>query len=96
MSNAQTFVQFKVITPEVAEKLLKSKKETEELSMRDIHCPYCDYLIERVFSDISGHKEVYCKKCKKKYVLNLGYFRRQKELKYCVIEFPKRTKRMDR
>lgn len=93
MSNAQTFRQLKVLTPEVMEKLLKSKQEAELLTMRDIHCPYCGYLVDKVCSDISGHKQIYCKKCKQEYLINLGYFRRQKKLKYCVIKFPDKSKK---
>jgi len=34
------------------------------------YCPYCGYLVERVFSDITGHKTVFCKKCKEEYPAN--------------------------
>lgn len=57
-------------------KLRLSRSETEGLSLRDIRCPYCGYLVERVFSDVTGHKMVYCRKCKQEYPVNLGYFRR--------------------
>lgn len=57
-------------------KLRLSRSETEGLSLRDIRCPYCGYLVERVFSDVTGHKMVHCRKCKEEYPVNLGYFRR--------------------
>jgi phage FluMu protein Com len=57
-------------------KLRLSRHETEGLSLRDIRCPYCGYLVERVFSDVTGHKMVHCRKCKEEYPVNLGYFRR--------------------
>ena len=60
-------------------KLRLSRCETEGLSLRDIRCPYCGYLVERVFSDVTGHKMVHCRKCKKEYPVNLGYFRRHKQ-----------------
>ena len=59
-------------------KLQLSRSETEGMCLRDIHCPYCGYLVERVFSDATGHKMVFCKKCKEEYPVNLGYFRRVK------------------
>lgn len=75
------------------QKLLLSHLEAEDLNMRDIHCPYCSYLIERVYSDVSGHKEVYCQKCKRKYVINFGYFRRQKKFKYFCLTAPEDNKK---
>lgn len=57
-------------------KLRLSRSETEGLSLRDIHCPYCGFLVERVYSDVTGHKIVHCRKCKEEYPVNLGYFRR--------------------
>ncbi len=57
-------------------KLRLSRRETERLSLRDIRCPYCGYLVKRVFSDVTGHKMVHCRKCKEEYPVNLGYFRR--------------------
>ena len=64
------------VSEENLHKLRLSRSETEGLCLRDIHCPYCGYLVERVFSDITGHKMVFCKKCKEEYPVNLGYFRR--------------------
>lgn len=64
------------LSAENRRKLQLSRKETESLFLRDIHCPYCGFLIERVYSDITGHKMAYCKKCKEEYPVNLGYFRR--------------------
>ena len=92
MNEVQKFRQTKEISPIVLEKLIKSKLEVSTLTTRDIYCPYCGFRIERVFSDISGHKQVYCKKCKEEYIINLGYFRRQKRLPYFKIKFPNKNK----
>ena len=78
MSLVRAYHQKEEISAEVQRKLRISKAETVGLTMRDINCPLCGYLVERVFSDICGHKMVYCKKCKEEYPVNLGYFRRQK------------------
>ena len=88
MNNVQAFRQKEELSPAVMLKLLKSKPETEHLAMRDIRCPFCGFLVEKVFSDISGHKQIYCKKCKQEYVINLGYFRRQKRKPYFRVTFP--------
>ena len=37
------------VSEENLHKLWLSKSETEGLFLRDIHCPYCGYLVERVF-----------------------------------------------
>ena len=88
MDGIHTLRQTKELTSDVLSKLLKSKEETEELTMREIRCPFCGFLVEKVFSDISGHKEIFCKKCKMKYVINLGYFRRQNKKHGFKICFP--------
>ena len=63
---------------EIMNKLLKSRIEAEALSERDLRCPICDFMIQTVYSDISGHLRVKCPKCKEVSTLNLAYFRRMK------------------
>ncbi len=75
MNAVQTYCQTPV-SQDVLYKLRLSSQETEGLSLREIRCPYCGYLVERVFSDVTGHKMVHCRKCKEEYSVNLGYFRR--------------------
>ncbi len=75
MSTLQVYRQTSV-SQDALYKLDLSRSETEGLSLRDIRCPYCGYLVERVFSDVTGHKMVHCRKCKEEYPVNLGYFRR--------------------
>ena len=63
---------------EKRKRLALSASEAEGLTLRDIRCPYCDFIITRVFSDASGHYLAKCQKCKRQVVLNFAYFRRQK------------------
>ena len=63
------------ITPEQQYKLDLSKQETEDLAIRDLRCPNCHFLINRVYGDICGHLEFKCPKCKEKYIINFSYFR---------------------
>lgn len=56
-------------------KLNKSKMETQYMTARDLRCPNCSFLITRVYSDVRGHMQIYCPKCKNKYILNFAYFR---------------------
>ncbi len=60
-------------------KLGDSRREAAGLTLREIHCPYCGFLVEKVFSDATGHKMVYCRKCKTEYPINLGYFRKMRK-----------------
>lgn len=75
MNTAQAYRQTSM-SQDALYKLNLSRSEAEGLSMRDIRCPYCGYLVERVFSDVTGHKMVHCRNCKEEYPVNLGYFRR--------------------
>ena len=53
-------------------------EECEELTERELRCPYCEFSIENVFSDLTGHIRVKCPKCRASMVLSLAYFRRAK------------------
>ena len=48
--------------PTVQVKLELCKKETAGLSVGEIKCPKCNFVIDRVFSDVSGH---FISKCPK-------------------------------
>lgn len=56
-------------------RLRLSREETQGLQLREIRCPYCGFIIDKVFSDATGHKMITCRKCKAEYPINLGYFR---------------------
>ncbi len=94
ITNVQTFRQKAELSSDILAKLLKSQQETEYLAIRNTHCHFCGYLVEKVFSDISGHKQIYCKKCKQEYVINLGYFRRQKRNTYFKVTFPRKGRQI--
>lgn len=66
--------------PEVQAKLDMAARETINLSMREIRCPRCRFIITKVYSDVSGHFLAKCPKCKGQYVINFAYFRTQKEI----------------
>ncbi len=65
----------------VEERLLRSRIEVEELRERDLKCPNCEFRLQTVYSDITGHLRIKCNKCKQIHVLNLAYFRRIKKYK---------------
>ena len=56
MRQATVHRQQRQLTPDTSHKLNASRKEASVLTLREIHCPYCDFLVEKVFSDITGHK----------------------------------------
>lgn len=70
------------ISPEVRQRLQKSRIEAASLKQRDLLCPVCGYRIQRVYSDAVGHLSVKCQKCKSINVLNLAYFRRTEHRKF--------------
>ncbi len=63
------------VASDVQKRLLLSRSEAESLKERDIKCPVCGYLLQRVYSDATGHLSVKCQKCKNVHILNLAYFR---------------------
>ena len=79
MTEVRTYRQKHEVSPEDVQKLQKSHAEVACLVMREINCPYCGFVVDRVFSDATGHRMIYCRKCKEEYPINLGYFRRIKQ-----------------
>lgn len=66
------------LTPEVAEKIYKSREEIKNLRSKKLECPVCGHRIEEVYGITSGIVQVKCRKCKLEEPLNLAYFRRIK------------------
>lgn len=64
--------------PEIQLKLNLCEQEALDMSLREIKCPKCNFVITRVYSDASGHFLSKCPKCKSQYIMNYAYFRRQK------------------
>lgn len=50
----------KPLPEEKRKKLLVSFEECAGLTERELNCPYCDYPIDGVFSDATGHLRVKC------------------------------------
>lgn len=70
------------VSEEIAYKLALSLAEVEGMEAKSLLCPICDFRIEDVYEDKSGHVKVKCKKCKNELVLNLAYFRRMRRYRY--------------
>lgn len=66
------------ISDVIMKKLILSKKEVIKLEVRDLRCPYCNFLVDRIYSDAAGHRESKCPKCKKVTIYNMAYFRKIK------------------
>ena len=67
------------LTPDVAEKIRKSREEVKQLKGRELKCPICGFRIEEIYGITSGIVHVKCRKCKLEEPLNLAYFRRIKK-----------------
>ena len=68
-------------TAEKQRRLIISSDEVEDLDERPLLCPYCEFRIENVFSDATGHFRIKCQKCKRVSVINIRYFRRLKRVR---------------
>ena len=66
-------------SPEIRQKAEQSRKEAEELIERALICPECGFRSGVAYSDAAGHFKIKCQKCKTVSVLNLAYFRRQRQ-----------------
>lgn len=66
------------LTPEVAEKIRRSREEIKNMQGRELRCPVCGFRLEGVYGITTGIVQVKCRKCKLEEPLNLAYFRRIK------------------
>ena len=73
--------------PEVKDNIDRSSIEVEGMKMRNIVCPYCKYVIARVYADIQGHFHARCRKCKWEKPINLTYFRTQKGISRLKLKY---------
>ena len=56
-----------------------STREAFDLTTRELRCPYCGFLVLKLFSDMhTGHLESKCPKCKMISQYNTAYFKREK------------------
>lgn len=66
------------LTPDVAEKIRKSREEVQQMKGRELKCPVCGFRIEEIYGITAGIVHVKCRKCKLEEPLNLAYFRKLK------------------
>ncbi|MBR6683894.1 MAG: hypothetical protein IKL38_06095, partial [Firmicutes bacterium] len=64
------------LSKEIMKKLILSRKEVSQLDIIDLRCPYCIFIVDRIYSDAAGHRESKCPKCKNVTVYYMAYFRR--------------------
>lgn len=62
----------------VHRRLQQSMIEVSELKKRDFRCPGCGYKAEIFYSDLRGHLQFKCQRCKGVFIINVAYFRRMK------------------
>ncbi len=75
------------------ERLRRSKQEVEGLKSRVVRCPVCGFKCALVYSDIRGHMNLYCRKCKKEFPANLSYFRRTRARRAAPVSCGRETDR---
>ena len=79
------------LTPDVAEKIRKSREEVKKLEGRELKCPICGFRIEGIYGITSGIVQVKCRKCKLEEPLNLAYFRIIKRERVLINPFAKKN-----
>ena len=70
--------RYGTLSPDVADKIRRSREEVKQLNGRELKCPVCGFRIEGIYGITSGILQVKCRKCKLEEPLNLAYFRRMK------------------
>ena len=84
----------KPLLPEVKQKIELSIAESRNLTERELHCPYCGWYINTLYSDCSGHFKAKCNNSKEITVFNLSYFRRHN--RFIGNEHPRKQRRYTR
>lgn len=69
------------ISPENLEKLKRYRSEVAGLEKLPIRCPRCNAIVDMVYVDASGHKDIRCWKCKYLFITSLPYFRTVKNFR---------------
>lgn len=64
------------LTPEIEQKILKSREEIQKMQGRALKCPVCGFRLEEIYGISNGYVHVKCRKCKLEEPLNLAYFRK--------------------
>jgi len=60
-------------------KTAPSEIKTDGLTLKEVRCPDCNFIILKVFSDISGHYLSKCPKCKSQHILDLSFFKEKRK-----------------
>ena len=84
--------RYGTLSPDVAEKIRRSREEVKQLNGRELKCPVCGFRIEGIYGITSGILQVKCRKCKLEEPLNLAYFRRMKRRQLSVNPYITRRK----
>ena len=84
--------RYGTLSPDVADKIRRSREEVKQLNGRELKCPVCGFRIEGIYGITSGILQVKCRKCKLEEPLNLAYFRRMKRRQLPVNPYITRRK----
>ena len=58
--------------PRIQKLLDICEQEVLDLTLREVKCPKCNFVIDRGFSDVSGHFLSKCPKCKAQYIMRFN------------------------
>lgn len=71
--------EYLLISQEKQKKLEQYRKEVAGLDKVPIRCPRCGVIVDMVYVDATGHKDIKCWKCKYPFITRLPYFRTLKK-----------------
>ena len=70
--------RYKAPSPDIMRKLELSRQEAERVETREMRCPVCGFLVQRIPVTQTDIVFVKCRKCKFDGALSPAYFRRMK------------------
>jgi len=60
-----------VVCPEIRTKIARAVQSSQNVTKRDLRCPYDGFRVGTVFADTGGHVMFKCRKCKREIVFKL-------------------------
>ena len=61
-----------IVCEDGSKKSLLCKQEPRHLSIRELRCPKCGFLLQKIYSDARGHVSIKCTKCKQVSIMNIS------------------------
>lgn len=60
-----------IIAPEIRAKMEQAENTSQDISYRELRCPYDGFRVGTVYADTGGHLRAKCQKCRRETIFNL-------------------------